>query len=128
MGVFCSNDNSNILFAILPLAFFFYILKCSLKKETYISITEEGILLEKENIGIIKWENIFASYILTEQMSESELNYLLLFHYDPTSDTFLKTENELKYAGIDIPNLCFYIEFWRIKTKNELQKTKGQPN
>ena len=126
--VFCSNDSSNVLVVIFPFAFFFYMLKCALKKETYITITKEGILIEKENIGIIKWENIFASYILTEQLSESELDYLLLFHYDTATDTFLKTEYELKYQGFNIPNLCFYIEYWRIKTKNKLNKTKEQPN
>ena len=113
---------------MLLIQHFFYLDCISFLGSPHNINVSQGILIEKENIGIIKWENIFASYILTEQLSESELDYLLLFHYDTATDTFLKTEYELKYQGFNIPNLCFYIEYWRIKTKNKLNKTKEQPN
>ena len=128
IGYLNSNDNYAIFFLIFSFLFFLYILKIALQKETYFTFTEEGINIEKEKIGIVKWENIIATYILINTSDDSTANSLLIYHHSTNNDTFLKTEYELKYIGINISDLCFYIEYWRIKTKNDLQNTKEQPN
>ena len=122
-----TDEKKTLIYGVLVFSFMLiYSLYEALKKEIYITISKEGIEINPNKI--IEWDNLIISYIKKFNYQRRKSDELVIHYYDKKSDSFLQTQFDLNSILFEENDLCFYIEYWRIKTKNELQKTKEQPN
>ena len=99
----------------------------SRKDIVFIEINNVGIKLHKLDF-FIQWEDVLTPYIKRDYSGETLTTSLVLHYYAKEEDSFLKTEYELPGFMHYYDDLSYFIEYWCIKTKNELHKTKEQPN
>ncbi len=96
---------------------FFFVFYNAKKVRVFVCINKDGIQLENE--PFVAWENVIASYVLTENGGEELSRYLLIYHHNVTTDEFLLTKYQFVNKGMEYMDICFLIEYWKNKTNNK---------
>lgn len=114
-----SQDSGNPYISITMLMIFVMLeLRSIVDRKPKIVITSKSIWFQKLKMEIA-WEDFMASYIEEDHSSDSITRSLILFHYDRFSDTIYETTMKLNDdLEMNDAMLCYYIEYWKIKTGN----------
>ena len=89
-------------------------------ERTFFCIDKHGLKVETYDEQI-RWQDIVATYIKFDNRGEDTSYYLLIHFYNSHLDNFEVIEYAISGIGISHFDLSFYIEYWRIKTRNEEQ-------
>lgn len=93
-------------------------LKRVLDRTPKIIINSQSIWFKKIDLEV-EWKDLMASYIEEDHSGDSVTSSLILFHYDQYENAIIETTIKLNESlEMNDVQLCYYIEYWKIKTGN----------